>query len=145
VQFQLNKAGPTYSGTQNTWVNSVVLSGTSDQNTWISTLNSTFQITGVQLEVGKVATPFEHRSYGEELALCQRYFEKSFNQTDAPSAGLAIPDRRAGVVFGSVNYGFEVNFSVAKRTAPTMVYYRGNNAGSANSGTVNRYNGDAEL
>jgi hypothetical protein len=34
------------------------------------------QITGVQLEVGKVATPFEHRSYGEELALCQRYYNK---------------------------------------------------------------------
>ena len=34
-----------------------------------------FEVTGVQLELGKVATPFEHRSYGEELALCQRYYQ----------------------------------------------------------------------
>ena len=38
------------------------------------TTNNYFQITGVQLEVGETATPFEHRSYGEELALCQRYY-----------------------------------------------------------------------
>jgi hypothetical protein len=40
------------------------------------TNGATWQVTGVQLELGKVATPFEHRSYGEELALCQRYFYK---------------------------------------------------------------------
>ena len=39
------------------------------------TQNATWQITGVQLELGSVATDFEHRSYGEELALCQRYYE----------------------------------------------------------------------
>ena len=38
--------------------------------------SSTWQITGVQLEVGSNATEFEHRSYGEELALCQRYYGK---------------------------------------------------------------------
>ena len=54
-----------------------------------------------------------------------------------------MPDRKAGVVFASTNYGFEVNFSVTKRATPTMVYYRGDNAGSANSGTVNRYTGSA--
>jgi hypothetical protein len=42
----------------------------------IATNGATFDITGVQLEVGKNATEFEHRSYGEELALCQRYYQK---------------------------------------------------------------------
>jgi hypothetical protein len=46
------------------------------------TLNATWQITGVQLEVGDTATPFEHRSYGEELSLCQRYFQKVFAGAD---------------------------------------------------------------
>ena len=42
--------------------------------TWGTTTNATFDVTGVQLEVGTVATPFEHRSYGDELARCQRYY-----------------------------------------------------------------------
>ena len=41
---------------------------------WYETNGATWYLTGVQLEVGSVATPFEHRSYGQELALCQRYY-----------------------------------------------------------------------
>ena len=48
--------------------------------------NNYWQITGVQLEVGDVATPFEHRSYGEEVALCQRYFVKYYSVTGEVSA-----------------------------------------------------------
>ena len=47
--------------------------------TWFTTNDSTFDITGVQLEVGPEATPFEHRSFAEELALCQRYYYKMQN------------------------------------------------------------------
>jgi len=48
---------------------------TPDQtSTWYTTNDSTFEITGLQIEVGSVATDFEHRSFGQELALCQRYF-----------------------------------------------------------------------
>jgi hypothetical protein len=60
-----------------------VTSGTVGSTTFLRTdfdfpntqSGATIQITGVQLEVGDTATPFEHRSYGEELALCERYFQ----------------------------------------------------------------------
>jgi hypothetical protein len=51
--------------------------GATGQTQVVETLNATWQITGVQLEVGEQATPFEHRSYGEELALCQRYYQQN--------------------------------------------------------------------
>ena len=59
---------------------------------WMTTANATFDVTGVQLEVGDKATPFEHRSYGEELALCQRYFVRfdASTQGDYARIGVAV-------------------------------------------------------
>ena len=61
-------------GTANAWQSADLAASGSVQVA--GTSGATFYLTGVQLEVGKVATPFEHRFYGEELALCQRYFWK---------------------------------------------------------------------
>jgi hypothetical protein len=90
----------------------------------VETSGATFYITGVQLEVGSVATPFERRPYGTELSLCQRYFEKSYNIGDAIAA---VTDD--GVIeFGGSTNSFNdlvgsVKFAVYKRADPTMTFY----------------------
>ena len=68
-------------------------------SSFFSSTDNTFFITGVQLEVGNQATPFEHRSFGEELALCQRYFQ-SF--THNGSGGGYVTN---GVIISARFYG----------------------------------------
>ena len=71
--------GTSYTGTitLNQWGAFAGATRTPDNtSTWYTTDDATFEITGVQLEVGNVATDFEHRSYGQELALCQRYYTR---------------------------------------------------------------------
>ena len=67
------KWGSDFHGTNNTWTASGVYS-TSNQVNWFDSTSNNFYITGIQLELGSNATPFEHRSYGEELRRCQRYY-----------------------------------------------------------------------
>ena len=75
-----------------------------------ATANNYVQITGIQLELGKVATPFEHRSYGEELTLCKRYF-----RTDLYRTGI-LP--WAGSAGGSSQASWPLNPEM--RAAPTI-------------------------
>jgi hypothetical protein len=68
--------GSTFIGTAGAWAGAGY-SGSTGQTNVLGTLNATWYITGAQLEVGSVATPFERRDYGRELMLCQRYYFKT--------------------------------------------------------------------
>jgi len=91
---------------------------------WYETNGATWYLTGVQLEVGSVATPFEHRSYGDELARCQRYYEKSYDQGTVPgtSTSTGLCSVNATNVTNTYRY-YSVEFAVEKRATPTVTTY----------------------
>ena len=75
--YQFRGTNNTGTVTLNQWNNYDSSILTPDQtSTWYTTNDATFEITGVQFEVGPVATPFEHRSFGDELRRCQRYYQQ---------------------------------------------------------------------
>jgi hypothetical protein len=71
--FFMCAAGSAWQSTSNAWQTGNFLA-TANQVNCLDTASNIFAITGVQLEAGAVATPFEHRPYGYELSLCQRYY-----------------------------------------------------------------------
>jgi len=68
-------SGSTYQASADTWLASQDFS-TTNQAAWIGSASATFFITGIKLEVGSTATDFQHSSYGDELAKCQRYYQE---------------------------------------------------------------------
>jgi len=115
-------AGSNYTSTDNT---SYGASANGKQayghsTTWGQSTNDDFYITGVQLEVGDTATPFEHRSYGDELARCQRYYY-AIDQNTVGSIYTAF----VGTGYSSTQCNFQVSFPVQMRVSPTMTYNSG--------------------
>lgn len=104
--------GTTYLGTAGSWAAADYRGATGDVKI-MRTLNATWYITGVQLETGSVATPFERRPYGEMLMLCQRYCQKLAGDT----AYTVVTDGwQASTTVGYFTYCF----SNPMRAAPTL-------------------------
>jgi hypothetical protein len=105
VFFSLG-SGSTVSGTAGAWAAGNFVSATGATSV-VGTNGATFYITGVQLEAGSVATPFERRPYGTELELCRRYFQ---------SCGAGASGRTAN----STSAELAVNFKTQMRASPTL-------------------------
>ena len=139
VQWGLG-VGSTFSGTAGSWTGSALVSATGAVSV-VATNGATFYLTGVQLEVGTVATPFERRDYGRELILCQRYCQKSYPTTTAPgTTSIGGYAANGGLANGTFNARSSIRFAVEMRSAPTLSYwdYVGNasRASSWNTGNT---------
>jgi hypothetical protein len=111
VAFSLG-TGATFSSTAGAWAAGNFVSATGSQSV-VGTNGATFYITGVQLERGTQATSFEYRQYGQELALCQRYYQRY------PYVGIDGYGAGAGGTF-AVSSSFW--WTVQMRTAPTVTF-----------------------
>ena len=80
---------------------------------WSESSSATFDVTGVQLEVGQVATPYKHESFGDNLARCRRYFQ----QYDATNAYTRFA---LGVAYDGSSIAAPLNLPVQMRAAPTF-------------------------
>ena len=104
--------GTDYHATTNTWATGADWSSDQQVN-WMSSTDNDFYITGLQLEAGSVATPFEHRTYGEELTRCSRYFQKYGGDAAAGARSVAMLSATAGST--------RLDFHTEMRAAPTAV------------------------
>ena len=102
-------SGATFSGTAGAWGAGNFVQPSSTVSV-VGTNGATFYITGVQLEQNTTATPFERRQFGNELALCQRYFETLTSVT------------WTNVVTGVYN-GIHLPWKVTMRSSPTVTTY----------------------
>ena len=144
------------STTYDTWTtySTGIFGGKDNTSTWFTTNDATLEVTGFQLEVGPQATAFEHRSFGEELSLCQRYYYKSMQYGFTPQQAIPSTGQQDTDVDGYLGWVMYTSTScrtpyfhhpVDMRTEPTVTIY---SSGRVSSPTDNRlaiYNGSAWL
>jgi len=133
------------SGTPNVWSTSASHRAVGQSVNLFDATSNYWQITGVQLEAGDTATPFEHRSYGAELALCQRYYWTSYDNVAAGTTGTNntslywVKDgTNSYATFGTTTFPSQM------RVAPTCAIYNPT-TGAAGSATSDGSNFNAQV
>ena len=122
-------AGSTFSATAGAWGAGNKWTATGAVSV-VGTSGATFYLTGVQLEAGAVATPFERRPYGTELALCQRYFTR-FSGDGTGTSGIT-----GGFQTSTTNSAFTLQLPVQMRSEPTFTFASLNVSDFVNFGTA---------
>jgi len=112
-------SGSSLLGTAGSW-GSTNFEGATGSVSVVGTNGATFYITGVQLEVGSTATPFERRLYNQELANCQRYYYRVFT-------GASKWFGSAGYFYSSTQFNMPILFPVSMRAAPSLDVASGSN------------------
>ena len=119
-------AGSSKVATSGAWTGVAAYSGATGQTNILATNAATFYITGVQLEKGSAASPFDYRDYGRELIMCQRYFESTYESGTSP--GVTSQTANSIMVYAqasslTVSQNSSWYYRVTKRTSPTVTLY----------------------
>ena len=144
VSFSIG-SGPGRSNTANVWTGTQYTFAPTGAVSVVGTSSATWQITGVQLEVGTQATSFDYRDYGRELFMCQRYFCSSFQDGVAPYNYVSGSEVTQGYYTGMVIVGSAdirtsaIFFPASMRTSPSITFYKTTN--SSTNGLWAYFNG----
>ena len=141
IRFPLMAGSDYANGTESTWGTTGLYGVTSGQANVMDSTDNNFYITGLQLELGSVATEFDFRFYSEELDLCQRYFTKSYEIGIGP--GTATD---GGRVLHQASYtgDYYCTIFLPKRMRPsaTATIY---SPSTGDSGKIRNYNSGADI
>ena len=124
-------------------------------STYYETNDATYELTGVQMELGTQATPFEHRSFGDELALCKRYYQEYTSISNriyiqnVYRVHHPLPVEMRGAPTVTKSYGTSTNLATDNTTASTKMLKWDIQYTGAGNGIIDIINGtitlDAEL
>jgi hypothetical protein len=116
--------GTNFQGTPNQWQTNNVF-GSSNQANFMSSDTNTFQLDRISVEPGNLVSPWTSRPIEEEIALCERYYQKTYNMAVAPGTAtyLGLNQLTLGAAVANGTGFAQIGFRTRMRAAPTVLTY----------------------